>query len=308
MGLDSPTDNVKVTVGICVKNSETTVKEAIESLLAQDFPHVLMELIVVDGCSRDKTLSIIEQSIKEANITTKIFCENEGLGRARQVVVDNANGEYVIWLDGDMILSKDFVRKQVEFMDHNPDVGIAKGKYGVRKDCKNEKLVAKLENIEFLLNTMFEGETNLRALGSSGCVYRVSAIRQVGGFDNSISGVGEDMDIEYRVRTAGWRLYITSALFYETRRQTWRSLWEEYFWHGKGGETLFEKNRQHINLYKMLPPIALLAEVSRVPMAYRLTREKRVLFLPFHYTFKRIAWFLGFLARTFERRGGNKAV
>jgi hypothetical protein len=51
----------------------------------------------------------------------------------------------------------------------------------------------------------------------------------------------------------------------------------------------------------MLPPIALLAEVSRVPMAYKLTHEKRVLFLPFHYMFKRTAWFLGFLAYTFEK-------
>jgi hypothetical protein len=45
----------------------------------------------------------------------------------------------------------------------------------------------------------------------------------------------------------------------------------------------------------MLPPIALLAEFSKVPTAYKLTHQKAVLFLPLHYVFKRVAWFLGLL-------------
>lgn len=301
-------NDVKVTVAMCVRNCETTVKEAVKSVLSQDFPNNLMELIIVDGYSQDKTLSIIKQNLKTSDIRTKIFCENEGIGHARQIVVDHAKGEFIVWVDGDMILSKDYVSKQIEFMKRNPDVGIAKGKYGVCKDCKNEKLVARLENIEFLLNTMSEGETNLKALGTSGCIYRANVIRQVGGFDKGINGVGEDMDVEDRVRMKGWRLNITSTIFYETRRQTWRSLWKEYFWHGKGGRTLFEKNRRLINIYKMLPPIALLAEVSRVPTAYALTHQKRVLFLPFHYAFKRTAWFLGFLVQTFRRSDKRRPI
>ena len=301
MNSNSRAHNVKVTVGICVKNSETTIKAAVESVLDQGFPHKSMELVVVDGCSQDKTLRILRDSLKKTDIRTKIFYENEGLGRARQIVVDNASGEYIVWVDGDMVLSRDFMREQVEFMDHNPDVGIAKGKYGARKNSNHENLVATLENVEFMLNTMFEGKTSSKALGTSGCIYRVKAIRQVGGFDPYIKGVGEDMDAENRIREAGWLLHVTSALFYETRRQTWESLWDEYFWHGRGRRYLREKNRPIVNLYKMLPPVALAAELFRVPAAYRLTRRKAVLFLPFHYAFKRIAWFLGFVKSLLEK-------
>ena len=305
MSPNSRAHNVKVTVGMCVKNSETTIKEAVESVLDQDFPYESMELVVVDGYSEDKTLSVLRESLKETDITTKIFYEKEGLGRARQIVVDNACGEYIVWVDGDMVLPRDFVRKQVEFMDHNPDVGIAKGKYGTRTNAMHENLVATLENVEFILSTMFEGETSSKSLGTSGCIYRVKAIRQVGGFDPYIKGVGEDMDAENRIREAGWLLHVTSALFYETRRQTWKSLWDEYFWHGRGRRHILEKNRRIVNLYKMLPPVALAAELFRVPVAYRLTRRKAVLFLPFHYAFKRVAWFLGFVKSWLEK-GGNK--
>jgi glycosyltransferase involved in cell wall biosynthesis len=53
----------KVTVGICVRNCADYIKEAIASIIDQDFPHDLMELIVVDGCSEDKTLKIIRAAL-----------------------------------------------------------------------------------------------------------------------------------------------------------------------------------------------------------------------------------------------------
>lgn len=298
--------NAKVTVGICVKNSELTISEAMQSVINQDFPHESMELIVVDGCSQDNTLRIIRECLKKTDMRTKIFHENEGLAHARQIVVNNANGEYIVWVDGDMILTKDFIGKQVEFMEQNPNVGIAKGKYASIKEGSRENVVATLENVEFLLNTMFEGETNSKVLGTSGCIYRISAIREIGGFDSCIKGVGEDMDAENRIREAGWSLHVAHAIFYEMRRQSWKSLWNEYFWHGSGGRQLFKKNWQVFELYKMLPPIAIMAEFLRIPSAYRLTRRKVVLLLPFHYAFKRIAWFFGFVRGASEKSSSKR--
>jgi len=37
--------NVRVTIGICVKNNEATVKEAMESIIGQDFSHGLWSLL-----------------------------------------------------------------------------------------------------------------------------------------------------------------------------------------------------------------------------------------------------------------------
>ncbi len=102
------------------------------------------------------------------------------MGQARQTVVKNTTAPYIIWVDGDMELPKNFISKQVKFMDANPKVGIGKGKYGLDK---TGKLVANLENMEFLINFHEEGETDSKSLGTSGCIYRLEAIRQAGGFD-----------------------------------------------------------------------------------------------------------------------------
>ncbi|MGD6808907.1 MAG: glycosyltransferase [Candidatus Bathyarchaeia archaeon] len=283
---------VRVTVGLCVKNSQATVKAAVNSIISQDYPTNQMELLVVDGTSRDQTVETIKNCLASTTLHTRFFSENHGLGQARQTVVENAAGTYVVWVDGDMELPTDFVRKQVQFMDSNPKVGIGKARYGVDK---NAKLVASLENMEFLINYKVEGETELKYLGTSGCIYRVQAIRQAGGFDIAFRGVGEDMDAEYRVHSNGWKLYVTNAVFIERRRDSWRSLWDEYFWHGYGFRSLLNKNRDMVNIGKMLPPVAVLAELRRVPEAYKLTGQKTVVFLPFHYVFKRVAWFLGFM-------------
>lgn len=295
-------NDIKVTIGMCVKNSESTVKEALQSTLSQDVPNVFFELLIVDGYSRDNTLKIVKTFLRKTDIQSKIFLENKGLPHARQMIVDNARGKYIVWVDGDMILTKDFIKSQFEFMEKNPLVGIAKGKYSsFGRETHHENIVAALENVEFLLNTMYEGATNSKALGTSGCIYRTIAIREIGGFDLELIGVGEDMDVENRIRNAGWLLHVTSAPFYETRRESWRLLWNEYFWHGCGGRRLFEKDWQLFDFYKMIPPVAIIAEFLRIPSAYKLTRQRIVLLLPLHYTFKRIAWFSGFIKSGFEK-------
>jgi len=118
-----------VTIGVCVRNSASTIREAIESIISQDFPHELIEIIFVDDESEDNTLSVIQEYVSRINILAKVFKSSwKGLGHARQIVVGNAEGEYIVWVDGDIVLSKDFIRKQVEFMEQYPKVGIAKGK------------------------------------------------------------------------------------------------------------------------------------------------------------------------------------
>jgi glycosyltransferase involved in cell wall biosynthesis len=289
--------NIKVTIGICVKDCESTIKEAIDSIIAQDFPHEQMEAIFVDDGSEDGTLSLILDSLPRFDIEVKVFHNSwKGLGPARNTVVNSASGDYIVWVDGDMVLPIDHVRKQVEFMLQNPTVGIGKARYGT---YPGETLVGALENISFQAADFKYGgkvTSTVRALGTGGCIYRVKAIKQVGGFDKNISGVGEDADAEYRVRKAGWFLYRgTPALFYERRRKTWKDLFEEGFWHGYGAYDVFRKNTDLLVLYRLVPLAGFIAGVWYSIIAYKLLRRKWVFLLPIEYFFKRTAWFFGFI-------------
>lgn len=277
-----------------MKNGAATLREAIKSILSQDFPHELMEVIFVDDGSEDQTLSIMKSCVPKSDINVKIFHhEWKGLGPSRNLVVKEANGDYIIWVDGDMILPRDHVRMSVEFMERNPGVGIGKATPTAHPA---ESLVGFLEDSCFIAAFhIFGKRASSRTLGTGGAIYRVKAIRQVGGFDDTITGVGEDMDAEYRIRKAGWLTYLgTPALFYERRRRTLEGLWKENFWHGYGGYCILRRSGSVFALYEMTPLAGFFAGAWYSTIAYKLIRRKIVFLLPFQYAFKRIAWCLGF--------------
>jgi len=292
------TGKITVTIGLCVKNAETTIEEAVNSIVNQDFPPELVEVIVVDGYSQDKTLSIIRECLSRADIRKRFCAENEGLGFARQMVVDNANGKYILWVDGDIILSKDYVRQQVNFMEQHTSVGIAVGSFGVLKE---DNWVAALENISYVVDSSrHQGKETSKLIGTEASIFRVEAIRQVGGFDPHIKGSQEDIDAAYRIKKAGWELSITNAVFHERQKRTWRALWQQHSWYGYGLHFMQHKNKGR--------NLILDRSVDRIPFsfhAYRLTHQKVVFLLPLNFIFKKAALLFGFLKAHMDGYGHN---
>jgi len=286
-----------VTIGVCVKNGEYTIKDAIESIMRQDFPRELMELIIVDGHSSDKTLQVIRNCLKNTSTRAKFFCENEGLGWARQIVVDNASGEYIVWVDGDMILSRDFVKKQVEFMEQHPEIGIAKGKMALEPASN---MLATLEAFSRAASKMVDYHSKKaysKALGTSGSIYRTQSIMQVGGFDKDMRGYYEDLDVEIKVRAAGWLLDATDAKYldYERLGLTWKNLWSRYWRRGYYTHYFLHKNKGMLKHYRMFPPAAFISGLVYARRLFKLTRNKTVYLLPVQHLFKMTAFYLGFL-------------
>lgn len=290
----------RVTIGFCVKNCEATVKEALESIIKQDYPHDLIEVIVVDGYSKDKTLKIVKEILGSSDIKVRFFLEDKGLGVARQIVADNATGEYILWVDGDMILAQDHISKQVEFMENNQKVGIAGGRF---QSYPGENLIARLESVEWIvLDQIYGKKESTRPIlhRAGGCIYRVRALRQIGGFDTCIKGALEDLDAEYRMGDHGWLTYfITDAIFCDRRKGTWKDIWKENFWYGYGGHYFMHKHGRNRRFSMFLEGF------KRTVVAYRVTRRKIVFLFPLQYFFKKIAWFFGFLKAHMDGYGHN---
>lgn len=295
-----------VTVGLCVKNGAQTIKTAIQSLCNQTYPAQNTELLIVDGNSQDDTLQIIKNNLTTNFGSLRVLTENSGLGIARQIVVQQAQGKYIIWLDADMTLATNYIQNQVTFMEQHPTVGIAGGKYNVHI---GHGLAADLENIVYAVDSVFGQRANASKFGylpgAEGAIYRVEAVRVVGGFDTKINGAAEDTEMAYRVRAKGWQLATTEETFTESTRASWQSLWKQYVWYGKGGHYIFHKDPDSLNLIKMSPIGGLIAGILRSPDAYLLTHKSVFFLLPIHYTYKRFAWFLGFCNAHINGYGHN---
>ena len=293
----------KVTVGVCVRNCESFIKEAIDSIINQDFPHELMEVIFVDDGSEDNTLSIIKEYVSRIDIPAKVFHTSwKGLGHARNIVAANAEGDFILWVDGDMVLSRDFMRKLVEFMEQHPEMGVAKGEQALEP---GGNLLATLETYSRAAGRMVDYQSEKarsKALGTGGSIYRIEVLTQVGGFDENLRGYNEDWDIEIRVRSAGWSLLTTNAKFldYERHGLTWKNLWSRYWLRGYYTHYFLHKNRGLLKHYRMFPLAAFLLGLLHAHKLFKLTHEKKVFLSPFQYAFKMTAWYFGFIRSHFD--------
>lgn len=285
----------KVTIGMCGRNCADLVAFALESVVKQDFPHDLMEIIFVDDGSEDNTLNAVKDRFSRMDIAARIFSDKwRGLGKARNTVINNAYGDFIIWLDSDEILEKAFVRKQISLIESNPKAGIATAMLGVMPTWN---IILTLDLIPSAVEYSSQDWTRLAKLpGTGGATYRVIAARQVGGFDGNMSTGGEDIDIANRIRQKGWSIIRGEAKFYEKHGNlsTWRDLWKRYATQGIYSRHLYKKSDTFFSLYRMNPFASFVAGLLYVNRGYKLTKLKIVFLLPFHFFFKMTAWFYGF--------------
>jgi len=303
---------------MCLHNCENTLPEALRSIRDQDFPHEKMQLIIVDDGSTDRTPKIVEAYVSKMDIQTKVFkTEWRGIGFARSLILDNADGEYIMWVDSDEALAPDYTRKQLEFMEKNPGVGITAGIFGLVPG----NLALNLELLPHIVsNMMFERSPSFlwksyyakKVIGTGGSTFRIRALRQVNGFDKRFSGAGEDIDIVIRIRNLGWLIKLNDAVFYEFHNgmSTFADLWKKYYWYGFGCQQLYVENREAFSLLRMTPLPSLIAGLLFSLKAYRMLHKKWFFLLPFHFSFKMISWTLGFMHHQLRNsaRGGNENV
>ena len=289
-----------VTLGICVRNGERFLKEALKSINEQDFAHENLQIIIVDDGSEDHTPQIIDDYIHETDIRTNVYqIKPSGLGIARNIVVDNADGELIVWVDADEILTSNYIRMQAEFMEKNPEVGITAGII----DFVPNKLVLNLEIMPGLFShSTFEDSPTFiwktkKLVGTGGSTFRVKALRQVNGFDNKLKGAGEDVDAARRILEAGWKIRLNEAKFYELHGglSSFKDLWKKYSWYGYGAEKIYRENRKLFSFPRMTPIAGIITGLFLSLIGYRLIRKKIVFLLPLHYGIKMTAWSYGFM-------------
>jgi len=282
--------SLKLTIGVCVKNSEKTIKEAIDSIVSQKYSTALIQLIVVDGCSNDKTMSIIAKTTAKTSIKVETYSDRGGgLGLARQIVVDKANGKYIIFVDADVKLFNDFAKNQVQFMEDNPNIGIAYGKPMLQEG----PLASSVWNLyQFTLGN------------NAATIYRPEALRRVGGWDPNIKGAGEDSDLTDRIQTKGFLVSMNEqARFVHKNRENIRDLLAEQSWFGYGGHYLSHKRNHQYPTWRANPIGAFRYGLKTAFKAYRLTYKKISFLIPSQMVLNNISWWIGFYKAHFDGYG-----
>jgi len=113
-------NNTKELVSIITANynAQKFIADTIESVLAQTYQN--WEMIIVDDCSNDDSISIIKEYMKlDERIKLIELKQNSGAAVARNRAIEVANGRFIAFLDSDDLWKSDKLEKQINFMLEN---------------------------------------------------------------------------------------------------------------------------------------------------------------------------------------------
>ncbi|ELR71633.1 glycosyl transferase, family 2 [Fulvivirga imtechensis AK7] len=115
-----------VTIGIPTYNGGTSLKRAIHSALDQDYDH--LEILVADNGSTDLTSEICSELVKlSPQIKYVRHPENLGMLANFEFLLQNASGDYFMWLAVDDTLARHTVSACVDFLEQNNNFVLASG-------------------------------------------------------------------------------------------------------------------------------------------------------------------------------------
>jgi len=181
----------KVSVVVPTYNRLPMLKEAVDSVLAQNFED--FELIVVDDGSTDGTANeIVKYGGRVKLLQHK---ENRGVSASRNTGITHAKGKYIAFLDSDDLWVKGKLKIQTTFLDENPhyplcytdEIWIRKGKR-VNPMLKHAKYSG----------WIFEKCLPLCTISPSSAMMRKTLFSRVGLFDEALP-VCEDYDLWLRI-------------------------------------------------------------------------------------------------------------
>ncbi|MEM2292424.1 MAG: glycosyltransferase [Nitrososphaerota archaeon] len=196
---------MKIAFVILTKNSERTINECLKevSKLKDSFK---LEVIIVDGGSVDNTLNIIKDYEKIMNIKL-LYDRGKGLGYARDIGWRESSANYIVMLDSDVLINRDFILEAIKILEYDEKLGglsaklkpisLDKGWFG-RFQEKNLSIYLHHQHPPYPSEAI--------ALHTACTVFKRKVLEEVGGFDEFFNLAKEDSDISYRIRKRGYKL------------------------------------------------------------------------------------------------------
>ncbi len=181
-----------VTVVIPCFNEETWIRRTIVSCINQDYPPDKLELIIVDDGSSDRSVEVIQETIRSLcqdgkrfglDKRIRFFMQkyNQGKREAMGIGIRNANTELITFVDSDSFLEPDAIRNLVQPM-RDPKMGGVCGRTDVANTYTNH--LTKMQSVRYYISfrMMKAAESyfdSVMCLSGPLSCYRVSAVREV---------------------------------------------------------------------------------------------------------------------------------
>ncbi len=221
-----------VSIIVPCRNEERFISKCLESIINNDYPKEEMEVLVVDGMSKDKTREIVKNYSKKYLFLKLLDNSRIITPAAMNIGIEDSRGEIIIKMDAHSFYPKDYISKCVKYLKESGADNV--GGILITLPAK-DTLIAKV--IAISLSHPFGAGSSYFRIGSKnprevdtvafGC-YKKEVFEKIGLFDEKMAKI-EDLELNYRLRRAGGKIMLfpdINAFYYPSSDNL-----KDFFWH-----------------------------------------------------------------------------
>jgi len=270
-----------VTIAIPCFNEERHIEACLEDVFAQDYPPHLLEVLVGDGMSTDRTREILSEISARRPGRLRIIDNPRRLQAAgMNAMVAAARGEVIVRMDVHARYAPDYVRQCVAVLDETGADNVGGAQRASPESLFQRAVCAALDSPLGVGGARYrdasrEGFVDTVFLGA----FRRQMLELVGGYDdNAITN--EDAELNQRILAAGGKIFLSRKIVVNyVPRDSFQSLARQYYRYGRGrARTLlkhktFETPRPAIPFLMVVGGVTLLVVPSLrrfAPLAFGL--------------------------------------
>jgi len=225
----------RVTIAMPAYNEEKFIEACIASVQAQDYPAELIEILVADGRSTDKTRDILAR-LAAADPRIRVIDNPQRLqAAALGLIVKQATGDVIVRMDVHCEYAPDYVRKCVEVLERTGADNVGGAQRAKAKSFFQKALCAALDS------PFGTGGVKYRSADAEGFVdtvflgaFRRKIFESIGLWDPGAI-TNEDAELNQRILDSGGQIYLSrDIVVHYFPRDSFKTLAKQYFKYGRG--------------------------------------------------------------------------
>lgn len=211
-------------LSVVIVNYQTfeLTKNTINSIFEYDYPFSY-EILVVDNASSDDSLARLKDYFKDS-VTFIASSENNGFAAGNNQALRIAKGDYILLLNSDTIVWENTLENIYSYMERRTDVGACGCRVLLENGELDKACKRSFPNVKNSFFRLFHIPTNSKddnynltdladdevyeidCLTGAFMFMRARTLDEVGFLDETFFMYGEDIDLCYRIKKAGWKI------------------------------------------------------------------------------------------------------
>jgi cellulose synthase/poly-beta-1,6-N-acetylglucosamine synthase-like glycosyltransferase len=252
-----------VSVIIPVRNEEEYIAECLQSVVDQDYPKELMEVLVVDGMSQDSSREIVSDIAEKCRFVTLLHNPKQVKAAALNKGIGESRGQLILPVDAHCFIAPDYVSECVNALHQTAAANVGGVVLPIGTSFVQRAIGLGMSSFFGIGSVRFQDRENGFYTDTvSFGAYRREVFGKIGLYDEE-AHYGEDDELNLRLVKSGGKIFLSPRIksrYYP--RSSFSALWKQYYNFGYGKVRTIRKHGRAASFRHLVPPFFVLCVVG----------------------------------------------